>query len=51
MKKYRYRFKGRFTDKTRKIVVEEIEDGKVLESKAIPHPKEMFEQIINKNKT
>jgi hypothetical protein len=42
---YRYRFKGRFSDKTRKIAVEKLEDGKVVKSLSIPHPKKMFETI------
>ncbi len=44
MKKYRYRFKGKFSDGTRKIVLEVLENGKVISSNSIPHPKKLWTQ-------
>ncbi|MBU4308342.1 MAG: hypothetical protein KJ566_00915 [Nanoarchaeota archaeon] len=49
MKKYRYRFKGKFSDGTRKIVLEVLENGKVITSNSIPHPKKMWTQKNKKN--
>jgi len=48
MIKYRYRFKGKFADGTRKIVLEVLQNGKVISSNSIPHPKKMWTQ--NKSK-
>lgn len=41
--KFRYRFKGKFADKTRKVVLERIDKNGRITGKTLPHPREMWD--------
>jgi len=44
MKRYRYRFKGKFRDGTRKLVLEKIEKGKIT-GVNLPKPAKMWDTL------
>ena len=49
MTKYRYRFKGRFADGSRKIVVERL-SGDEVKGFSLPNPEQMWKDIETSNK-
>lgn len=51
MIEYRYRFKGRDSKKRRRIAIEKLKDGVVLESRILPAPDEnAWTFLVSNNK-